>query len=383
MTQPDAVAAPHSLAAPAQRFTQGGRRVYSFILDLPALDRLLPDRVDERVARAEGANRPLTLSHARKIQEYLEQQERWLLGTLLMGISPEAVEFRPWQDASMPVVAGELRILSTRDVKIFDGQHRRRAIRDALEYLGENPQRSDRLAALQNASVPVMLYAESSIDALRQMFADAAQTKPIERNAVAQFDWREAFNRAAEQLPEISEFFQGRVEMERASVARSSHNIIAINQLAATLKTVELGVKGRVNKELNNKYLPQVDELVDRCWAWSDEFMPAAREEYDNLMAGEIDNSEIPAMRSHTMAFNATVIRILAGCYHEWVKDGADWKPLADYIRAASLKPGAGAGALLVDAGAVIPGGITPIGRLSTVADAVAYITRQAKAPSS
>ena len=383
MPQHAAVAAPHSLAAPAQRFTQGGRCVYSFILDLPALDRLLPDRVDERVARAEGANRPLTLSHARKIQEYLEQQERWLLGTLLMGISPEAVEFRPWQDASMPVVAGELRLLSTRDVKIFDGQHRRRAIRDALEYLGENPQRSDRLAALQNASVPVMLYAESSIDALRQMFADAAQTKPIERNAVAQFDWREAFNRAAEQLPEISEFFQGRVEMERASVARSSHNIIAINQLAATLKTVELGVKGRVNKELNNKYLPQVDELVDRCWAWSDEFMPAAREEYDNLMAGEIDNSEIPAMRSHTMAFNATVIRILAGCYHEWVKDGADWKPLADYIRAASLKPGAGAGALLVDAGAVIPGGITPIGRLSTVADAVAYITRQAKAPSS
>ena len=383
MPQPAAVAAPHSLAAPAQRFTQGGRRVYSFILDLPALDRLLPDRVDERVARAEGANRPLTLSHARKIQEYLEQQERWLLGTILMGISPEAVEFRPWQDASMPVVAGELRILSTRDVKIFDGQHRRRAIRDALEYLGENPQRSDRLAALQNASVPVMLYAESSIDALRQMFADAAQTKSIERNTVTRFDWRDAFNRAAEQLPEISEFFQGRVEMERASVARTSHNIIAVNQLAATLKTVELGVKGRVSKELNNKYLEQVDELVDRCWVWADEFMPAAREEYDNLLAGEIDNSEIPEMRKHTMAFNATVLRIFAGCYHKWVKDGADWKPLADYIRAASLKPGADAGALLVDAGIVIPGGISPIGRLSWIADAVDYITRQAKSASS
>ena len=384
MPQPAAVAAPHSLAAPAQRFTQGGRCVYSFILDLPALDRLLPDRVDERVARAEGANRPLTLSHARKIQEYLEQQERWLLGTILLGIAPEAVEFQPWQDDDRPVVAGELRILSTDDVKIFDGQHRRRAIKDALASLNENRQRSDRLAALQNASVPVMLYAESSIDALRQMFADAAQTKPIERNVGARFDWRNAFNRAAEQLPEISDFFQGRVEMERASVARSSPNIIAINQLVETLKTIELGIKGRrVSKELNSKYLEQVDELVDRCWAWSDEFMPAAREEYDNLLAGEIDNSEIPEMRKHTMAFNATVLRILAGCYHEWVKDGADWKPLADYIRAASLKPGAGAGALLVDAGAVIPGGITPIGRLSTVADAVAYITRQAKAASS
>lgn len=383
MTQPPAVAAPHSLAAPAQRFTQGGRCVYSFILDLPALDRLLPDRVDERVARAEGANRPLTLSHARKIQEYLEQQERWLLGTILLGIDPEAVAFQPWQDADRPVVAGELRILSTGDVKIFDGQHRRRAIKDALASLGENQQRGDWLAALQNASVPVMLYAESSIDALRQMFADAAQTKSIERNTVTRFDWRDAFNRAAEQLPEISEFFQGRVEMERASVARTSHNIIAINQLAVTLKTVELGVKGRVSKELNSKYLEQVDELVDRCWVWADEFMPAAREEYDNLLAGEIDNSEIPEMRKHTMAFNATVLRIFAGCYHEWVKDGADWKPLADYIRAASLKPGAVAGALLVDAGLVIPGGITPTARLATITGSIDYITRKAKAASS
>lgn len=365
------------LVAPAQRFTQGGRYVYSFILDLPTLDRLMPDRVDENVIRE--ANRRLTTSHAVAIQDYLEKQDKWLLGTLLMGVNPDAVDFQAWQDTTMPVVAGQLRILTTGEIKIFDGQHRRRAIKNALKSLSGDRLKASKLSYLQGASVPIMLYAESSIGALRQMFADAAQTKTIERNTVAQFDSQDAFNVAAEQLFEISELLAGRVEMERPSVARTSPNIISINQLAAALKVLEVGIKGRVSKERNSQYLANVDDLVDRCHTWSDEFMPAAREEYDKLLSGEIDNSEIPESRSRTMAFNATVVRILAGCYHQWGKDNTDWQPLADFIRAASLKPGAGKGALLVDAGAVIPGGISPIGRQMQMAAAVDYIVQQAK----
>ena len=297
----------------------------------------------------------------------------------MLGIDPDAIEFQPWQDAERAVVAGQLRVHAAEGIKIFDGQHRRYAIKDVLKSLSEDPSKESKFSSLKEASVPLLLYAESRIDALRQMFADAAQTKSIERNTLTQFNRRDAFNRAVEQLLEISEFLKGRVEMERASVARSSPNIISVNQLADTLRTIEVGIKGRVSKERNDEYLTNVDELVDRCWVWSDEFMPAAREEYDDLLVGEIDNSEIPEMRSHTMAFNATFIRILAGCYHEWTKGGADWQPLADLIRAASLRPGASEGTLLVEAGAVIPGGVSPIGRQAQMVDAVDYIIRQAK----
>ena len=367
------------LVVPAQRFSQGGRCVYSFILDLPVLDQILPDRVDERIAKAEDANRPLTLSHARNIQDYLEKQEKWLFGALMLGIDPQAVEFQALQDPSLPVVAGQLRIHTADEWKIFDGQHRRRAIRDTLESLRADLRRRARLSVLEGESVPVMLYEEPSINALRQMFADAAQTRPIEGNTVARFDRRNAFNVAADQLLGISEFLGGRVEMERPSVARTNPNILAVNQLATTLKVLDVGIKGRVSKERNDEHLTKIDELVDRCWTWSDEFMPAARQEYDDLLAGEIDNTEIPEMRSGTMAFNATVIRILAGCYHEWIRDGADWKPLADFIRNSSLEPGAVEDTLLVEAGAVIPGGVTPIGRQSQMATAVDYIVHQAK----
>ena len=234
----------YSLRTPSHRFRQGGREVYAFSLDLPTLDGLLPDRIDDRVVK--DANRQLTPSHARNIQTYLQDRDNWLLGTLMLGIAPDAIEFQPYiADDDANVMVGELRILADREdaMKMFDGQHRRRAIKDAIRNLEANNPRSDTLAALRGASVPVMLYSESGQDALRQMFTDAARTKPIERNTVAQFDLRDAFNLAALWLSENSELFAGRVEMERASVPRTSMNIIAINQLAATLKTWKWATK--------------------------------------------------------------------------------------------------------------------------------------------
>ena len=367
------------VSLPAHRFRQGARDVYAFSLDLRTLDEMLPDRIDDRVVR--DANRQLTPSHARKIQTYLQDRDNWLLGTLMLGIDPDAIDFQPYIADDGPMTVGELRITCdcAAKMKIFDGQHRRRAIKGAMEHMQSEGHRDGNLQSLRESSVPIMLYAEASTDALRQMFADAAQTKTIERNTVARFDLRDAFNLAALWLEENSDLFVGRVEMERASVSRTSPNIIAINQLSATLKTLTVGYKGRVSKDLNESYLLNLEDLYDRCWIWADDFMPAAREEYDELINGEIDNSEIPEHRKSTLAYNANIIRLLAGCYHEWVKGGSDWKPLADFIRGGLLQPGSGEGALLVDAGIVFPGGITPVARSQATERAIDYINRQAE----
>ncbi len=364
---------------PAHRFRQGGRDVYAFTLDIETLDKLLPDRVEDRMVR--DANRPLTPSHARDIQQYLEKRGDWLLGTLLLGISPDAVEFRSYMDEANEYSAvGELRvhISDASTMKMFDGQHRRRAIKDVLAELSPNPSRSAKLAALKKESLPIMLYAESDIDALRQMFADAARTRTIERNTVTRFDQRDAFNLAAMEIAKESELFAGRVEMERSSVPRTSHNIIAINQLAMTLKTLEVGYSGRVSRDLNQGYMQELDSLIERCWIWADDFMPAARKEYNDLMSGEIDNSDIPKERATTMAYNATVVRIIAGCYHEWSEISEDLDALSEFLWNASLKPGVIRGSLLVQAGLVAPGGISPIAATRTVRRAIDYIVKKA-----
>ncbi len=369
------------ISTPAHRFHQGGRIVYAFSLDLTTLNTVLPPRLDDKVVK--DANRQLTPSHARKIQNYLEEEDRWLLGALMLGVTPNDVEFLPYQASSdnAPLTVGELRIKTDRNdaMKMFDGQHRRRAIKDALIQLKSNKQGRARLKSLQGDSVPIMLYVEENTEALQQMFLDAAKTKTIERNTVARFDLRNAFNLAALWLEESSDLFIGRVEMERVSVSQSSQHLIAIYQLATTLKTLIVGYRGRVSKDTNDKYMLNLDDLYERCWVWADDFMPSAREEYEGLMAGEIDNSEIPQLRSETLAYNAPIIRILAGCYYEWTKDGEDWGPLAKFLRNASLKPKSGEGALLVDAGLVAPGGITPHPSMQVATSAIEYIVRQAK----
>ena len=364
-------------STPAHKLYQGGRAVYAFTLDLKTLNDLLPDRVDDSVVK--DANRQLTPSHAKKIQEYLEKESDWLLGPLLLGISPDVIQFHPYGGSTDAL--GELTI-KRRDManmKMFDGQHRRRAIKDVLEALSQSNRYSQRLSWLQEASLPIMLYVEKDIAKLRQMFADAAQTKPIEANAVVRFDLRQAMNNAALWIQENSDLFYGRVEMERPSVSVGSQKIIAINQLAAALKASDIGYKGRISKERNAGYLLDLDSLYERCLIWSDDFMPTARDEYNALMGGEIDDSEIPRKRTETMAYNATVIRMLAGCLYEWTKDGDDWDWLAEFLRGESLKPGVQNDALLVDAGLVAPGGASPSSPARLVQDAIDFIVQRAE----
>ena len=364
----------------AHRLRQGGRDVYAFTLDLTTLDDLLPDRLDDKVVK--GANRPLTPGHAQKIQGYLEERSNWILGPLLLGVPQEAVGFRSYMsEANADNDVGELTISvgGAAKMMMFDGQHRRRAIKDALYGLSHNERNAQKLLSLKEASLPIMLYVESKIDALRQMFVDAANTKPIERNTVTRFDLTDSFNLAALEVSEISDLFNGRVEMERPSVSRNSEKIIAINQLAVALKALEVGYKGRISKDRNDFFMLDLESLYERCLTWTDDFMPAARDEYNNLMVGEVDNTEIPQMRNETMAYSAAVIRIIAGCYYEWIKDGDEWQPFADFLRNTSLRSGVHTDSLMVDAGVVAPGGTSPAARPKIVVNGIDYIVHLAE----
>ena len=261
---------------PAHRFRQGNRDVYYFTLDLAALDGLLPQRVDDSMVRE--ANRRLTPSHARNIQQYLESRDNWLLGALLLGIAPDALEFEPYQDEEGNEISpnfGELSILTNRanTMRIFDGQHRRRAIQDTLDRLGQGDVQSDKLGELHGSSVPIVLYAEDNIRALRQMFTDASKTKRIEANVVTRFDKQDPFNLAAMHLVTESKLFGGRVEMDSTTVSRGSRALISVNQLAQALRVMMVGYGSRVSRLQSELYMQDIDALYQTCLDWSDEFI--------------------------------------------------------------------------------------------------------------
>ncbi len=366
---------------PAHRFRQGNRDVYYFTLDLAALDGLLPQRVDDSMVRE--ANRRLTPSHARNIQQYLESRDNWLLGALLLGIAPDALEFEPYQDEDGNEISpnfGELSIITNRanTMRIFDGQHRRRAIQDTLDRLGQGDAKSDKLGELHGSSVPIVLYAEDNIRALRQMFTDASKTKRIEANVVTRFDRRDPFNLAAMHLVTESKLFGGRVEMDSTTVSRGSRVLISVNQLAQALRVMMVGYGSRVSRLQSELYMQDLDALYETCLDWSDKFMPSARWEYDGLLSGTIEDENIPAHRVVSLAFSTTFIRILAGCYQAWTKESDDWMPLANFLKDARLETGGGPGSLLVDAGAMLPEDNAPSGRRQEVEGAIKYIVQHA-----
>ena len=376
----------YRLRIPAHRYWQGKRCVYYFPLDVQSLDGLLPQRVDEGLIKQ--ANRRLTPSHAKNIQDYLRERGNWLLGAMMLGISPDGVEFDTYKDENgrPNINFGELRILANHwnTMKIFDGQHRRRAIGDLLlEFSEQGEEGTEIRGAFLNSSVPIVLYAEEDQQSLKQMFADASKTKRIEASTVTVFDQRDAINLAAIRLAEKSRLFHGRIEMERTSVAANSSSLLSINQLAAILRALEVGIRGRISRDRNEDYMQDLDTLHNRCLNWSDEFLFAAREEYDGLANGQIDNDEIPVLRSKSLAFSATFIRILAGCFQDLRRKGIeDWTPLAHFVRAASLRPGDGQGSLLVDAGVMAPGDSSPVARRQEVQGAIDYIVATALARS-
>lgn len=374
----------YSLHVSSHRFFQGGRDVYFFALNLETLDGLLPLRVDDSVVR--DANRRLTPSHARNIQRYLDEKEDWVLGALMLGIAPDAVEFEPYnstQNEQPFPNFGELRIRTDRvnTMKIFDGQHRRRAIYEILADLSNSRDSRSlaKLNTLRKASMTIVLYVEDDTRTLQQMFVDASNTKPSEGSTVTRFDKRDAFNQVAVRLADSSSLFRERVEMDRSSVGRTSPYLLAINQLAAILKSMEVGYGRRVSRDLNDYYLRDLDGLHRRCIAWSDKFMPVAREEYGGLTSGSIDSLEIPQLRTSTFAYNVTFIRVLAACYFRWMQTHDSWESLAGFIRNASISYGGGHG-LLVKAGLTNPGGTTLLARRQEVAMAIEFIVRAAEA---
>ena len=325
----------------------------------------------------------MTTSHHREIQQYLEDRPDWLLGALLLGIAPDALEFEPYRDPDGNEYGpnfGELNITSNRanTMRIFDGQHRRRAIQDTLDRLGKAEDQIDRLTDLQGSSVSIVLYAENDIGALRQMFTDASKTKRIEANVVTRFDKRDPFNLAAMHLVDESQLFGGRVELDGTTVARGSQTLISVNQLAQAIRVMTVGYRIRVSRAQNDLYMQDLDGLYESCLAWSDEFMPNARWEYDGILSGNIKNEDIPAHRAESLAYSTTFMRILAGCYHDWMAEKDDWVPLAKYLKGARLETGGGHGTLLVEAGAMMPGDTAPSGRRQEVEGAIRYIVQHA-----
>lgn len=387
------------LSAQALRFHQGGRDVYGFALNLRDLNGLLPRRVDDDVVS--DANRRLHQPHADAIRSYLWEQPAWLSGAIMVAIDPGLVDFKAFANTQGHFGVIRIPLSAIGRLKLFDGQHRRRAIYDLIDergmqirdlgeklkaakakgrnsastkqLKGELEATKQRLHQLESEAIPVLLFGEVDIQSLRQMFSDAAKARPIDALTKSRFDARDPFNRAAEVAMNGCALLNGHVEMERSTVSTTSDKLISYNQLATLLRTLLVGYYGRVSKQKALE-LDVSSELISNPAERFFAFLTRARDEYGRLANAEARPSR---ERGNTLAFNNTILRVIAAVWHEWViKREKKEELLVELLRDADFGPSRGA--IWHEAGLVPEGSRTPISRKQEVVSAINYLLREA-----
>ena len=392
------------LKLPSQRYCQGGRTAYSSIMELRMLDSIIPS--DVSVEKIRGANRKFIPSHANRIADYLYDTHDWVLGSILLGIDPNYINFEPFptdqggQSQSLgnvviPLYGG----VST--IMILDGQHRRRAIREVLQRLRTEinsvrkqiednggytnqdfalPDLEEKLSSLNAMAIPVVIYEEADERLQRRMFSDLAQTRSIEKHTKTRFDDRDPFNKAAVELVEFSrsELLDGKVEMERSTPLRSSDMLLSINQLARILKILNYGYGGRASRDRIREADHNYVSLVDMGIGFADDFLPSARAEYEILHSLELEDGYIAQNRAHTIAYSATVLQLLAGCVHVWRESSLPQNQLADFLRRSNFDTTA-EDCLFIKAGVLMEGDTSLLSRSQNMKGAIQYIVNEAQ----
>lgn len=366
------------LKVPAHKVRQGGRTAFYFTLRMSQFDDLLPEEVDTKIIKQQ---RRFVPSHAKAILEYLESTDNWIMGPVTLSIDPSFMDFMAYsgQDESSSVV-GELTITEggRSALRILDGQHRRHAIKEYRRSQFVDEIGKQRQLRFERCQMPIALYVEEDTKQINQMFADMARQKPMDSITRARFDMRDPFNRAAEQVMEESEWIKPFVEMNISIVPRSSSMLVAFNQLAVNLKTLMFGYYGRVSRNRRAELDNDVQSIVDIGLDWIDFFLPNAREEYLELQDPNLDEDFVPKQRHRTLAYHGTMLRILAGCCHEWTRayPDLDRSHLEKSISFIDLHPTRNSG-VLATSGSLTPSG-SFVARSQEVKSAIEGIVQDA-----
>ena len=346
------------LEAPAQKFMQGERIVYQFALSAEQFDDLMPEKVEIDVIS--DHNRRFTPKHAEGIEEYLRLTDDWVLGPVTICAAEDWVRFTPYpgQDSDALPSIGLLTIHagSRAYLKILDGQHRRWAIRNFRTKPASSSGEQERLAQFERSQMPIALYVERDPTRIRQMFADMAQQRNMDAITKALFNARDPFTQAAAEVMSESHWIEPFIEMNQPNVKRSSDKLLAFNQLVDNFKTLKYGYYRWPKRTPFDSESAEYSQVVEDGLKWSDEFLLDARNEYAQLSDEGYEPGFLPAMRPKSLAYGATMLRIMAASWHDWSAQfpNSDHDMLARFIDGLDCRPRARSG-FWVETGVLTP----------------------------
>lgn len=326
----------------ASRYIQGGRVVYSIDLSLAAVAALLPRPDPDRPT---PGNRRVKLAHAQGFATYLRESEDWVAPALILR-SPDIFKFEEKLEvAGTHFGVVSLPKLARTDLRILDGQHRILGIYIAVEDIARELEEQRNLLSVAKRNgdttaarefekeitklerqrerlgverITVQIVLEDDQDAYEQMFVDIADNALGISSAIrARFDSRKIVNRCLEDVLRHA-LLKDKVDMYQDRVGGQSPYLMGAKHVADIIRTVAVGVGGRIGRRQEEEF--HESALVEATNDFLD-ILVSAFTELDMVADGSMRPEDL---RKQSLLGSATMLRVLAGVFHELRKDVDD-----------------------------------------------------------
>jgi DGQHR domain-containing protein len=211
---------------PVHAYKQGGRLFLSAVLtikELLATARInYPDKGEKRdITGKEFLNRKIDSAHVERIVDYLVQNDKWVLGSVILNSTASLNTFLYGEGS---VVEGYVVLPPESNTVTIDGQHREEGLKKAISLKPE----------LATDSIQVIISQEQEVDKVRDDFACLGQTKPIDKSTLVTFNTSDNHISIVKEIMEQAKIFKGRIQPEGSSVSKKDNYFLFTSSLVST-----------------------------------------------------------------------------------------------------------------------------------------------------
>lgn len=231
---------------PAVRGIQAGHSFYIATCPLRIIPRIFIYD-EEEVPPELRAQRTLNKSRIPEMVKYLlDNPEDYVFSALTASVGTE-VQFEEFEGAAN---MGTLKVPMDAQILINDGQHRRKAIEEAVR---EKPE-------LGHDNIPVLFFVDEGLIRSQQMFADLNKyaVKPSPSLSTL-YDHRDSASNLARYLATEVMPFKGLTEMEKSSISVVSNKLF-------TLSSIKQATRALLGKGPKDDFAEDEKELSTQYW---------------------------------------------------------------------------------------------------------------------
>lgn len=232
---------------PAVKGQQAGRPFYIATCPLRLIPRIFVFD-EEEVPPELRAQRELNKQRIPEMARYLVDNPKGYIFSAITASVDSEVTFESNGDNSD---LGTLRVQMDSNILINDGQHRRKAIEEAIK---ESPE-------LGQDNIAVVFFIDEGLKRSQQMFADLNKyaIRPSSSLNVL-YDHRDSCSSIARKLAHESKPFVGYTEMERSSIAPKSPKLF-------TLSSIKLATRAFLGKGSRDEFTPEDEQIATEFWS--------------------------------------------------------------------------------------------------------------------